>query len=236
MKKENKLILVGLLFLAFLVSCAVVVYAQDEVPGLPSGFDEVPGAARIEQGQQTYEQYTTAENKSAYLAEQWGLLIGKSAFIGPIHNFLSSNQLLFKIFFNYPYELSFAFFFVLVLWFTFVFKMTKIVKSMDLVLIKKSFTLPFVLILTIILAQLHVFNLIVRGIVNLMFLSDAWWVRIIVFVLICTVIVALSIFSNYLSKYFKTQAELKKQQELEQTSEEFKAFEKGVKEGQELTK
>ncbi len=234
MKKEIKL--VGSIFLValFLLSWMPLTVLAQDAPGLPAGISEVPGAAQIEQGQQTYEQYTTAENKSAYLAQQWGGLIGKTRIIGPIHNLFASNQLLFKVLFNYPYEISFAFFFVLFIWFVFLFKATRILKSMEL--LNKSFALPIVLVFTILVAQLGLFNLVVNGIINIMFLSDAWWVRLILFILICTVVVALAIFSNYLAKYLKAQAELKKQKGLEQTSKEFKAFAGGVREGRAIAR
>jgi len=219
------------LFVAVLLIFSLIplIYAEGEAPGAP-GITEMPFANETQKVQQQYEQYTTAENKSAYLTQEWGKLIGRAKIIGPIHNFLSSNQIIFKIFFNYPYELSLTFFFVLFIWLTFLFKSAKLIKSFGF--IKEVFSLPVALLFAIIFAQISVFNFIAKGISNILFSTNAWWARIIIFILACTIIITLSILSDYLSRYFKRQEEKKKIAELEQTAREFKAEQKGIKEGQ----
>lgn len=113
MKKEIKF---SIIYLLFVISLLTSFVSAQEAPGI----GEVPLAQEIQAGQQTYEQYTAAENKSAYLTQQWGDLLGKAAYIGPVvkginavFNFLNP---FFRIVLGYGYGLSWAFVFALIIW------------------------------------------------------------------------------------------------------------------------
>ena len=117
MKKEKFLFVFALILI--LASSFVYSITLTHAQGAP-GINESPFASEILQGQQQFEQYTTAENKSAYLTQQWGDLLGRARYIGPvfkgINSFFSFLNPFFRIVLGYGYGLSWAFIFALSIW------------------------------------------------------------------------------------------------------------------------
>jgi Na+-transporting methylmalonyl-CoA/oxaloacetate decarboxylase gamma subunit len=102
--------------LLLLLSLIPLISAQEEAPGI----GEAPLVSEVQQGQEAYQQYTTAENKSEYLKQEWVEILGKANYIGPVvkgidkvFTFLSP---FFKIVLGVESKLSWAFIFAIAIW------------------------------------------------------------------------------------------------------------------------
>ena len=115
MNKKAGLFIASLLLIS-MFSFIIPVSAQEEVPGI----GEVPFVNETQQIQQQYEQFTTAENKSEYLKQEWEKLLGKHKILGPIIKVVNSILVFlnpfFKIVLGYESSLTWAFFFAISIW------------------------------------------------------------------------------------------------------------------------
>jgi uncharacterized membrane protein len=225
----------GLFVIAILLlSLLPLISAQDEVPGL----EGAPLGGEIQAGQQQYEQYTTAQNKSEYLKQEWMNIVSKHKVIGPVHNFFVAHPLLFQILFAHPYEISVTFLFILILW-VFVLVTTADVLGKSGIL---KGLLPFAIGIgaAIILAQVRAIQALSNFFVNLVFAKDAWWIRLIVWLLIMLTLVIFYYIGRITAAKMKKSREEKEkkatEEKAEQTEKKLTALEKGMKEGTELKK
>ena len=114
--KKAGLFIISVLLIS-LLSFVISVSAQEAAPGL----EGAPLVNEIQAGQQQYEQYTAAQNKSDYLKQEWVKIVEKNKILGPILNvinpILKFMNPVFKIVLGYESSLSWAFVFALIIWF-----------------------------------------------------------------------------------------------------------------------
>ena len=110
--KKIGLLVVSLLLISFFSQFS----SAQEAPGL----GEIPFANETQQVQQQYEQYTTAQNKSDYLKQEWVKILEKNKILGPIFKVINSVFVFlspfFKMVLGYD-SLSWGFVFALIIWF-----------------------------------------------------------------------------------------------------------------------
>ena len=132
MKKAGSFIIVALLVISLLPIIISSVSAQNEVPGFGEG--EVPLVNNIQAGQQQYEQFTTAENKSNYLKQEWVKLLDKNTILGPLIKFVNPIFVFlnpfFKIVLGYESSLSWAFVFAIIIWLILFFFISPVVSQL----------------------------------------------------------------------------------------------------------
>src|SRR3989344_2055704 len=171
MKKINLLILSLFLF-TFIVN---FVAAQQD----PADVGQVIGGAF--NGNQS-KIPTTPEDieqlRQNFLKQQWTEIISKNKVLGPLHNFFVNNTIIFQILFAHPYELSLTLFGIIILWFFFMTKATKIIDSTGLV--KGGVSVAIGAAFAIILAQTRLLKTIVTFTLDVMFKQSSWWFRIII--------------------------------------------------------
>ena len=225
MKKAGLFVIALLLFSIVFASFA---YADEQIP---SGSEQIE-----EQFGVNPENIPTSQEelKEKYLVKEWSSIISGLPVLGPVHNFLVDNPLLFKILFNYPYEFSATFFLIIFLWLVISFKSAKILKSSGI--LKGVYPLLTAFAFTIVLAHINLFNFIASGVTTFMFARDAWWARALIFTIACALIIGFSILADYISKALKQQAALKEKGEMKQGIAESQALTEGLRKGQELTK
>lgn len=128
MKKAGLFVISVLLISLF--SFIISVSAQNESTGL----EGVPLVNELQAGQQQYEQYASAENKTAYLSQEWGKILEKHAIIGPIavqiNKALRFMDPFFKIILGYESSLSWGFIFALIIWFMLFFLLSPITSGL----------------------------------------------------------------------------------------------------------
>ena len=175
----------------------------------------------------------THENiKNKYLTQAWGEMIAKNRIIGPIHSFLLKYPLPFIILFNYPYEMSLTFFCIFFLWLFIVIAVSKQISSID---IFGSLAGAFLSVLAAtILAQLGLIKLVVTSLLSLILSKEAWWVRLIISLIVIAFILALGYINNKTANARKAAKEEAKKDKQEQKIKEVESFMKGVKEGQKI--
>jgi hypothetical protein len=224
--KKSGLFVISLLLISFL---ALVVHAQ-EAPGL----NEIPLGNELQAGQQQYEQYTTAENKSAYLTQEWSNLLGKAKIIGPIHNFLTAHQLIFQIVFAHPYEISFTFFIIIILWIIIALHGNKLLKSAGI--IKPEFSWIAGILIAILLAQTGLYSIIGKGLSDLIFSQGSWWLRAILIIVILAILFVIYIIGNQVEAALKKAKKSGEIAGLERKVERQEELYKGLKKGEEISR
>ncbi len=170
------------------------------------------------------------EIKSIYLTQEWSKIIASKPIIGPIHNFFLNNQLAFKILMNTNYEFSLTFLATLILWFFIAFWSSKGIRSSQLI---KSDIGSFAigLLISIILAQIGLIGIIVKGALKLILSPEAWWMRWIIAILIFAALAVLYKIVEIIEKA-QEQAELSSRlKSAEQKGKQAEKFIRGAKEG-----
>jgi hypothetical protein len=229
--KKAGLLIISLLVLS-LVSIALA--SAEETPGLT----EVPGSEQIEQGQQTYEQYTTAENKTQFLKTEWAKLLSKNKYLGPampaVDKAFTFMSPFFKAVLGVDYSLSWAFVFSLSLWLIIFFMFYPPASQIARSGILGAFVAA--VIATIIgLAGL------IKLVVNMLtlILTNAWLTWIALGVAIIFIFLGETIgrgAKGMLAKWRKKREEKKTKETAEQAKEEVEALKKGMKEGSDIKK
>jgi len=168
--------------------------------------------------------------RQGFLQKEWTELISKNKVIGPVHNFFSNEktQIVLKIIFAHPYEISLTFFLILILWLLILIQSTKIVKSSEI--IKKELAFPIGIAIAIIFAQLKIIKLIVTFSLDLAFKQENWWIRVIIIIFFLAFVALAYALSGILAQHFKKQKEAKTKKETEQELSNMKRFSTGIKE------
>lgn len=155
--------------------------------------------------------------------------ISDSKFFGPINKALSNEkiQLVFQIPLAHKYELSFNFFFILILWIIIWNKSHKIIKASNF--IEGKYSIVQGLLIAVILAQARVFYLISNTIYILFTSQESLLLRILILIgaiwLVTFLYILLKIFENSFTKSKST----KLKEELQQELSEVKALNKGLR-------
>lgn len=179
--KKFLVILAALLLLAmpFIISIA----SAQETPGLP----EIPGNVTPEQIAQAQQKATTTWD---YLSKEWQTILLKNKYIGFVDSILTKISFVFKILVGMDYSFSLTLFIAVVFWIFFfivIGKMSSIFQSFSSFSPWVSRVIP--LLLNIIFAQIGAFAKLAEFVIWFAFKDKAWWVSLIISILICGAIV-----------------------------------------------
>ena len=164
--------------------------------------------------------------KNQYLKQEWTKIIANNSVLGPIHRKLTKASPIFTILFAHPYEISLTFLSIIILWLFVAIRSSEIIKSWGI--IKSGFSYLTGLILTIILSQIRVIELIATSVLNLIFAPENWWLRLIIGIISLGVLAAIYVLSRMLSQYLKQQKKAKTEEQTEQKLKELKGITKGI--------
>src|SRR3989344_1302950 len=127
MNKFNKTIILAILIV--LLSYSISAQQQD-----PADVGQVIGGAfNVNQSKIPTTPEDIEQLRQNFLKQQWTEIISKNKVLGPLHNFFVNNTIIFQILFAHTYELSLTLFGIIILWFFFMTKATKIIDSTGLV-------------------------------------------------------------------------------------------------------
>lgn len=206
MKKISVLIFLCLIFFAQLV------YAENIVGDLEEKIEGLEDTREnIEEGVENIK-----ETKWDYLGEKWKAAFLKNKFISFVDGFFQKINFVFVVLFGENYSLSLILFFIIVLWFYFFFKLSEILTDYSAFSSSVATAIGFGLV--IIMAQLKFFRIIVESFGWLVFSQEAWWIRLIIFIVIAFVMVFLYKLSSQIGDSFKknrkkTKEEMEKEEE-----------------------
>ena len=206
MKKIGALVFLCLIFFAQLV------YAENIVGSL----DEKINA--LEDTKENIEESVEEikETKWDYLGEKWKSAFLKNKFVSVADGFFQKINFVFVVLFGENYSLSLTLFFIIVLWFSFFFKLSEVLTDYSTFSSIVATAIGFGLV--IIMAQLKFFRVIVESFGWLIFSPEAWWLRLIIFVVIIFVVVFLYKLSSQIGDSFKKNRE-KTKEEMEKAEE-----------------
>lgn len=224
--KKTVVVLVIISFF-FAIALAVNIHAQNEAPGM----DELPlqeEAEAIQAGQEKYEQFTTAENKSDYLKKEWGKILSNSPFMGPIIRGLDKispvTDPLFKYTVGMEPSMTWLFILTLIIW----------IALAILIFRLSSLALPFSSSTRYVIAIggiifISIFGAVKKfaeGIIAVLSIFNAWYMQLIAALLVIVAIIIGAMFSKQIEKIAKRMKEQKEKEELETGVETLKAKEK----------
>jgi len=203
---------IGVLVFLCLIFFAQVVYAENIVGDLEEKIEGLEDTKEnIEEGVDKIK-----KTKWDYLGEKWKTAFLKNKFISFVDSFFQKINFVFVVLFGENYSLSLTLFFIIILWFGFFFKLSEVLADYSTFSSSVATVIGFGLV--IIMAQLKFFRVIVESFGWLVFSQEAWWIRLIIFVVIVFVVVFLYKFSSQIGDSFKknkekTKEEMKKAEE-----------------------
>lgn len=203
---------IGVLVFLCLIFFAQLVYAENIVGDLEEKIEGLEDTREnIEEGVENIK-----ETKWDYLGEKWKAAFLKNKFISFVDGFFQKINFVFVVLFGENYSLSLILFFIIVLWFYFFFKLSEILTDYSAFSSSVATAIGFGLV--IIMAQLKFFRIIVESFGWLVFSQEAWWIRLIIFILIAFVMVFLYKLSSQIGDSFKknrkkTKEEMEKEEE-----------------------
>lgn len=226
MKKEHNLILSVLFIIASIILLVYIVHAADE-PSIPEIIPGLDVEKLSEQAEKTPEQL--AEESSAYLRGEWAKIFQKNfPFLWSIHQYLLSHQVVFKILFKKEYSFTWIFLFMLILWIYLASLAEKIFDSLGFV--RKEIAWVMGILTAVILAQINFINWIVNGVHYLVNSQEAWWMRLIIWVIVLILISLFFALREALGVYLKQLKKEKKEKEVEEKVEVLEAEARGREE------
>mgnify|MGYP001609989979 FL=1 len=162
-------------------------------------------------------------------------MIAKNKILGPIHIFLKENVLikwLFLVLFNTTYSLSPLCFLTIVVCILFA---TLVGDSLRFYGFERFSSALIGLSAMVITVQLGVINWLLVSLIDFISAKDAWWMRILFWVLVIVLIVLIGKTEGILSKFMQKREKEDKEEDRNQKIAEAEEFIKGVKEGQEIS-
>jgi len=162
-------------------------------------------------------------DSSTILKERWNKLIGNIPLIGPVHNFLKNNPLVFKIIFNEPYDFSYKFLFILIFWIVVAKFVGKII-AVYLEFGKGSAAYGLGALTSIVLCQVGVIGGIVTWVLNLMGFLNSWWGQLIIGIIFIMLLAAFFYFAEPIAKYLEEKKKKAKTKKTEEKVEEQEAY------------
>ena len=205
---------IGVLVFLCLIFFAQLVYAEE----VPIAGDLDKQVEDLKNTKQTIEDNVEKikETKWDYLGEKWKDAFLKNKFVSVVDSFFQKINFVFIVLFGENYSFSLTLFFIVILWFSFFFKLDEVFADYSTFSPSVSMAISFGL--TIIIAQLKFFMKIVEFFSWLVLSPEAWWIRLIIFIVIAFVMVLLYKFSSQIGKSFKENSE-KTKEEMEKAEE-----------------
>lgn len=167
----------------------------------------------------------TPEEGTAYLKQEWGKILAKTTFFGPIINFYNNklakylNPVL-KYTLGVDPSISWLFFITLVLWISLVIYFYRILSVFST--FSNWVSLVVSILSIIIMSNMHLPRWIAEKIINMISLAGNKWVQLGFAILFITALILASIFSKEFEKLMKTIKENRKKMKQAQDIEEAK--------------
>ncbi|MCU0642521.1 MAG: hypothetical protein MUF61_03020 [archaeon] len=173
----------------------------------------------------------TPQETRDYLQQEWTKIVVSKPVIGKIHSFFVAHPLIFKIFFNYPYEFSLTFFIILFLWVFIMVAMASLLSKSELLNGPASWAIGVGA--SVVLAHTGVFKALSIFMSNLALARETWLMRTIIWVILLTIWIVLMYIdwaiAEKLKEMKKEKAAQKTAEEAEQAGKKIEALEKGMK-------
>jgi len=226
MKTSHKLILLAFMLALGIILFACIVHAVDEPP-MPEIIPGMDLEKLSQQAEKTPEEL--ANESSQYLREEWAKIVQKKLpFLWSTHQYLLSHQIIFKVLLNREYSFTWSFFIVLFVWIYLVSFFQGIFDNLGI--IKQHIGWIIGIMCAVILAQIKVINFVVDKTLYLVYSQEAWWMRLVIWIVII-VIATLFVYLRYaFSDLFEAMKKAKKAKELEEKVEVLEAEAKGREE------
>ena len=205
MKKIGVLIFLCLLFFAQVVSADILDSIEEKVEGIGDTKEN------IEEGVEKIK-----ETKWDYLGEKWKTIFLRNKVVSVVDGFFQKINIVFVVLFGENYSLSLTLLFIVILWFYSFFKLSEILT--DYSTFSSSVATLIGLGFSIIMAQLKFFRVLVESFGWLVFSQEAWWLRLIIFIVIGFVMIFLYKLSSQVGDSFKKNRE-KTKEEMEKLEE-----------------
>jgi len=203
---------IGVLIFLCLIFFAQVVYAEGILGDLEEKIEGIEDTKEnIEEGLENIK-----ETKGDYLWEKWTSVFLNNKVVSLADSFFQKINFLFVVLFSENYSFSLTLFFIIILWFYFFFKLSEILTDYSTFSSFVATAIGFGLV--IIMAQLKFFRVIVESLEWLIFSSEAWWLRLIIFVVIVFILIFLYKLSSQIGNSFKKNRE-KTKEEMEKAEE-----------------
>ncbi len=217
-KKVQLVLILGMLLLPFWVSA-------QSLPDPQKVLEDKLGT-RLSDIPQTPEAIA-----NQYLTQEWGNIIIKNKFLGPVHTAFTNNPLIFNILFAQPYTLSLTFFCLVILWLLIIGTSTDIISSG--IGLKKGVSWLLAGLFAIILAQVGILKVVVTFVLDIILSQADWWIRLLFFIIAGAALLVYWYASKAIAKSLKASKERKKSAEQDEKIKELEAFEQGVQKTQE---
>lgn len=236
-KRETKLLIITGIFFALVLALVLIFslhYASADIVDADSGTG-TPSVAGIDpekMPQDEEELKSKAETELAYLKQEWNKFILKIPYIGKMHTFFLAHPMIFKIVFAHAYEFSLTFICIVAMWLLIAY----IFSELSGELVKGGVNVIIGIGAGIIFSQIGFIGGVVDFSLKIIYSRDAWWIRALLWVIIVTIFLLLAYLSNASQELLQQRREDKEREEVKQEAKESKAFRRGVKEGQDLTK
>jgi len=203
---------IGVLIFLCLIFFAQVVYAEGILGDLEEKIEGIEDTKEnIEEGLENIK-----ETKGDYLWEKWTSVFLNNKVVSLADSFFQKINFLFVVLFSENYSFSLTLFFIIILWFYFFFKLSEILTDYSTFSSFVATAIGFGLV--IIMAQLKFFRVIVESLEWLVFSSEGWWLRLIIFVVIVFILIFLYKLSSQIGNSFKKNRE-KTKEEMEKAEE-----------------
>ncbi|HJO15043.1 MAG TPA: hypothetical protein QGG70_03260 [Candidatus Pacearchaeota archaeon] len=209
-----------LVFILFFIGLTFI-SAQDSNPieGIPGGdiiVDLAEGDNPSENIEDVLDRIRQERNDSdnGYLISQWKDQLLGNENIAAVNAVFAENDLIFRILFGVPYELSLTMFFIIALWFCVLLGLPDIIDSIDF--FNKISSWIVSLLVVIILAQAQFFRVIVNLTDRLLFAPENGWIRLILGIIIFFIFVYIYYVEKIVGKYFNQLKKKRKDKEAEE--------------------
>jgi hypothetical protein len=193
---DKRIISLFLVFL-FLVSTLSFIFAQNPLEGFANQMDNI--TSRIDETGQKVEKISREDAKWGYLSEQWKELLLKNRFVSTMDNFFKKGNKIFVVLFARDYSLSLTLFFLILVWFYFLNQFNKIFSAFSTFSSGTSWVIS--LGMTIILAQIRLFDWLSEIIFKLIFYRQGGWGLVWSIGIVIAVILVSMIFGRFLSSF-----------------------------------
>ncbi len=214
MKKAGAILIFLIVFVV--VAQLVYVHAQ-ETPGLES-FQNDSLLSTAQTGTEKAQQFQEAQNKSDFLKAQWGEILAKNAFLGPIIKVIGMSSPVTNPLFKYTVglepSLTWLFTITLILFILFFAYLHALTAYLPF---SKSTTLIMTVCTSIALGIMKVFVKITSGIISaLTVITSTWWGQLIAIVAVIMIAIIAGILSRNLENVMKTTKEKNEKAKMEQ--------------------
>ncbi len=211
--KKNTLIGILIFTLIFVQIFSFQVQASSDLQGV--GDDLEGKVGEFETAKEN------VETKWDYLGKEWQNILLKNKFVVGVDNFLKKINFVFVFLFGEDYSLSLTLLVIIVLWIYLFLELSEILK--DFTMFSPGTSKIIGLGVTIISAQVGILRKFTQAFGWIIFSPEAWWMRFIIFIVVCVILIFLHKITCVLGKKHK---ESKEKQEKAEAKTERKTLKK----------